>query len=395
VSVPARAPWVVPDRTPRQGLASLRQRSRGRGLALPALVAVALVVAACGGGAATPAPATPAGGTDAPASPGLPSPTTGDSASPSPEHEGRVVVYSGRSEELVGPILAQFEEATGIRVEVRYGDTAELAATILEEGANSPADLFFGQDAGALGALGAEGRLAALPQDLLGLVDPRFRSQAGEWVGVTGRARVLAYDTRDLDASDLPASILDLTDPKWRGRIGWVPTNASFQAFVTGLRQLRGDEAARAWLEGMLANEPRVYEKNGQALEAVRAGEVDAALINHYYLFQAQQSSGEAYPVEDHFFTGGDPGALVNVAGVGILDTAARPEAARRLVKFLLSTEAQTYFSSQTFEYPLVTGVEADPRLPTLAEIESPDIDLSDLADLQGTLRMLQEVGVL
>jgi iron(III) transport system substrate-binding protein len=395
VSVPARAPGVVPDRAPRNWLASASHRVSARRFALPALVVVALVVAACGGGAPTPAPGTPAGATDGPASPGLPSPTTGDSASPSPEHEGRVVVYSGRSEELVSPILAQFEESTGIRVEVRYGDTAELAATILEEGANSPADLFFGQDAGALGALGAEGRLAALPQDLLGLVDPRFRSPAGEWVGVTGRARVLAYDTRDLNASDLPASILDLTDPRWRGRIGWVPTNASFQAFVTGLRQLRGDEAARAWLEGMLANQPRVYEKNGQALEAVRAGEVDAALINHYYLFQAQQSSGEAYPVEDHFFTGGDPGALVNVAGVAILDTAARPEAARRLVEFLLSTEAQTYFSSQTFEYPLVTGVEADPRLPTLAEIESPDIDLSDLADLQGTLRMLQEVGVL
>jgi iron(III) transport system substrate-binding protein len=395
VSVPARAPGVVPDRAPRNRLASASHRVSARRFALPALVVVALVVAACGGGAPTPAPGTPAGATDGPASPGLPSPTTGDSASPSPEHEGRVVVYSGRSEELVSPILAQFEESTGIRVEVRYGDTAELAATILEEGANSPADLFFGQDAGALGALGAEGRLAALPQDLLGLVDPRFRSPAGEWVGVTGRARVLAYDTRDLTAADLPASILDLTDPRWRGRIGWVPTNASFQAFVTGLRQLRGDEAARAWLEGMLANQPRVYEKNGQALEAVRAGEVDAALINHYYLFQAQQSSGEAYPVEDHFFTGGDPGALVNVAGVGILDTAARPEAARRLVEFLLSTEAQTYFSSQTFEYPLVTGVEADPRLPTLAEIESPDIDLSDLADLQGTLRMLQEVGVL
>jgi iron(III) transport system substrate-binding protein len=349
--------------------------------------AVAIAAAACGGGgAATPMlPSAPA--TAAPATDAVPTGT--------PTADTNVVVYSGRSEELVAPILQQFQDETGITVEVRYGDTAELAATILEEGANAPADLYFGQDAGALGALAAAGRLRELPADLLDDVDARFRDPNGRWVGISGRARVLAYDTRELTAADLPASVLDLTDPKWKGRIGWVPTNASFHAFVTGLRQLRGDEAARAWLEGMQANEPKVYEKNGQALEAVRAGEVDIALINHYYLFQAQANSGETYPVADHFFTGGDPGALVNVAGVGILDTAARPEAAQRLAAFLLSPEAQEYFATKTFEYPLVSGTPADPALPTLAQIESPQIDLSELADLQGTLRMLQEVGVL
>jgi iron(III) transport system substrate-binding protein len=340
------------------------------------------LIVACSAPAASPSPSAPA--TSPP-----------PAGSPTPAASGTLVVYSGRSEELVGPILAEFETQSGIDLEVRYGDTAELAATILEEGDASPADLFFGQDAGALGALAADGRLVELPGELLDRVDARFRSPDGHWVGVTGRARVAAYDTRELSADDLPDSILELTDPDWKGRIGWVPTNGSFQAFVTGLRQIAGEERAREWLEGMKANEPKVYEGNAAALEAVRSGEIDVALINHYYLFQAQAEAGEEYPVANHFFGGGDPGALVNVAGVGILESAPNPDAARALVDFLLSERAQTYFATETFEYPLAAGIQPDPDLPPLADIESPQIDLSDLADLQGTLRLLQEVGVI
>jgi iron(III) transport system substrate-binding protein len=206
---------------------------------------------------------------------------------------------------------------------------------------------------------------------------------------------VLAYDTRELDAADLPASVQDLTAPAWKGRVGWVPTNASFQTFVTALRQTLGDEATKAWLEAMVANEPRVYEGNAAALEAVRAGEIDVALINHYYLFQAQREAGEDYPVANHFFANGDPGALVNVAGVGVLDTAAHPAAAEAFARFLLDEEGQAYFATETYEYPLRSGVAADDRLPALADIQSPDLDLTDLDDLEGTLRLLQEAGVL
>lgn len=359
---------AVSPRVPAARRASLLATAAGGALA------VALV--ACGGGATTaPGPGT----------------TTAPGATP----EAKVVVYSGRSEELVGPILARFEEATRIDVEIRYAGTSELAATILEEGDNSPADVFFSQDGGALGALAAEGRLQPLPADVLELVDARFRSGDGLWVGVSGRARVLAYDTRKLSEADLPASVLDLADPAWKGRLGWVPTNASFQTFVSAMRRQLGDEATKAWLEAVRANEPRVYEGNAAALQAVAAGEVDAALVNHYYLFQAQRESGGALPVANHFFTGGDPGALVNVAGVGILPTAGHPVAADRLVRFLLAEDAQRYFSDETFEYPLVTGIAADDRLPPLESIESPDLDLTDLADLAGTLRLMQEAGVL
>ena len=316
------------------------------------------------------------------------------SGQPSAAEDTTVTVYSGRSEELVGPLLEQFTEATGVEVEARYGDTAEMANLILTEGENSPADVFFAQDAGALGALAAEGLLATLPNETLERVDERFRSPSGEWVGVSGRARVVVYNTDVLSESDLPDSIFDFTDPGWSGRIGWAPTNGSFQSFVTALRVIEGEDRAREWLEGIEANDPSVYEGNNPALDAVIAGEIDVAFINHYYLMQRLVEDPDA-PAANYFLTDGDAGALVNVAGAGILTTAANDEAARQLVDFLLSTQAQGYFATETKEYPLVEGVEPDAELPPLESIGTPEIDLSNLSDLEGNLELLQEAGIL
>ena len=296
---------------------------------------------------------------------------------------------------MVGPLIQQFEEQTGIQANVRYGDSAELAATILEEGNHSPADVYFGQDAGALGALGAADRLAPLPDGILDRVEARFRSPEGVWVGASGRARVVAYNADNVDPDDLPDSMHGFTDPAWKGRIGWPPSNGSFQAFVTAMRVVEGEDAARVWLEGIVANEPVVYPKNSVALAGVAAGEVDVAFINHYYLFRALEEQGESLPARNYFLPGGDVGALINVAGAGVLDTASNPAGAEQFIAFLLSPEAQQYFADETYEYPLVEGVEANPALPPLSTIETPDIDLSDLADLQGTLDLLQEVGAL
>lgn len=315
-------------------------------------------------------------------------------ASSDAEPSGTVTIYSGRSEELVGPLLEQFTDATGIEVEARYGDTAEMANLILTEGENSPADVFFAQDAGALGAVADQGMLTVLPSDVLDRVDSRFRAPDGEWVGVSGRARVVVYNTESLTEADLPASIFGFTDPEWSGRIGWAPTNGSFQAFVTALRVVEGEERAREWLEGILANDPNVYDGNNAALDAVIAGEIDVAFINHYYLMQRLAEDPDA-PAANYFVTDGDPGALVNVAGAGILATSGNPDAANALVEYLLTDDAQRYFAEETKEYPLVSGVEADPALPPLSEIGTPDIDLADLSDLDGTLELLQDAGVL
>lgn len=328
---------------------------------------------------------------------GLAACSPADSESSGPPSAGAdttVTVYSGRSEELVGPLLERFTDETGIEVEARYGDTAEMANLILTEGENSPADVFFAQDAGALGAVAAEGLLTALPNETLDLVDERFRSPGGEWVGVSGRARVIVYNTDALSESDLPDSIFGFTDPEWSGRIGWAPTNGSFQSFVTALRVIEGEDRAREWLEGIQANEPSVYEGNNPALDAVIAGEIDVAFVNHYYLMQRLVEDPDA-PAANYFLTDGDPGALVNVAGAGILTTAANDEAARELVAYLLSAQAQEYFATETKEYPLIDGVEADAELPSLESIGTPEIDLSDLSDLEGTLELLQEAGIL
>jgi iron(III) transport system substrate-binding protein len=306
-----------------------------------------------------------------------------------------LVVYSGRNEELVGPIIERFEEESGIDVEVRYGDTAELAATILEEGQNSPADVFFSQDAGALGAVADEGILNPLPEDVLNRVEERFRDPDGRWVGVSGRARVVAYNTESLSEEELPSSILDFTDPEWSGRIGWAPTNGSFQAFVTALRLIEGEEVAREWLEGIQANDPRVYENNLAILQGVVSGEIDAGFVNHYYLFQLQQEEGGDVPAANYYFQNWDPGSLVNVAGIGTLNTSDNSAEAEEFLEFMLSEEAQQYFADETFEYPLIEGVPINEELVPLSEIQTPNIDLSNLDDLEGTLELLRETGVL
>lgn len=338
---------------------------------VPLLLIITVLLAACGDSGGD-------GGGDAA---GEPAPT--------------LTVYSGRSEELVRPIIEQFEGETGIPVQVRYGATAEMAGAILEEGDNSPADLFFAQDAGALGALSAEGRFAQLDPGTLEKVDPQFRSVNGDWVGVSGRARVAVYNTAVLNEAALPDSILDFTADRWKGgKIGWAPTNGSFQAFVTALRVTEGEEGARAWLEGIQANEPKVYENNIAIVEAAGAGEIQAGFVNHYYLHRVKAENPD-FPAANHLFPNGDVGSLVNVAGVGILGSADQPDEARQLLEFLLSEPAQQYFSSETFEIPLVDGVATDPSLPPLETLQQPDIDLAQLSDLEGTLRMLTEVGVI
>lgn len=305
-----------------------------------------------------------------------------------------VTVYSGRTEDLIGPAIEIAEAATGITAEVRYGSTAELAATIAEEGENTPASLYIAQDAGALGQLANEGLLSELPEELLNRVDERFRSRDGLWVGISGRARVLVYNTDMVAEEELPTSVQDLTGEAWTGMVGWAPENGSFQAFVTAFRALEGDDAAREWLEGMIANDAQVYESNGAIVRAVAAGEVSVGLVNHYYKFEIEAEEGDL-PIENHYFEAGDPGSLVNVAGVGVLANGPDQQSALAMVDALLSPEIQGYFAETTYEYPLIEGVETDEELLPLADVGSPDIDLSDLDDLEGTLELLAEAGAL
>lgn len=307
--------------------------------------------------------------------------------------DGPLTVYSGREEELVAPLFEKFTDATGIDVEVRYGDSAELAATIAEEGSNSPADVFFAQDPGSLGAVDAQ--LAELPPETLDRVASRFRDADGRWVGTSGRTRVLVYNTERLPRGELPASVLELTEPKWKDRVGIAPTNASFQAFVTAMRLSLGDEKTREWLEGMKENGARTYEKNTPIVEAVASGEIDVGLVNHYYLALVRQERPDA-PIANHLFEAGDPGSLVSVAGAGVLGSSDQTEASERFVEFLLSDEAQRFYvdEAEENEYPLVAGVDPPDGLVPLEEIQGPDVELTAFgSELSSTVELLRRTG--
>ena len=313
------------------------------------------------------------------------------------EGAGKLVIYSGRSESLVGPLIEQFQAATGIEVEVRYGGTAEMAATILEEGENSPADLFYAQDPGGLGAVSDAGLLEQLPADIIGQAQPRFQGPSGDWVGISGRARVIVYNTDTLNPEDLPDTLEGFTDPKWNGKIGWPPTNGSFQAMVTALRSTWGEEKTREWLVGIQANNPVVYAKNTPTVEAVGAGEVEIGFVNHYYLYRFIAEQGEDFPARNHFLTGGGPGSLIMVSGAGILKSSQNKDNAEKFLNFMLSLPGQQYFTGQTFEYPVVEGVKIEGALPPLSEFAGNAIDLplNGMSDLAGTAEMLQELGIL
>ncbi|MEZ5238805.1 MAG: extracellular solute-binding protein, partial [Microthrixaceae bacterium] len=232
--------------------------------------------------------------------------------------EGSITLYTGRNINLVGPLIERFEEDTGVEVEVREGGTPELAAQLLTEGEASPADVFLAQDAGALGAVSKAGLFQELPAELLDSVPETYRASDGTWVGTSGRARVFVVNSELVE--EPPRSIDNLLEPRWKGELGFAPANASFQAFVTGLRVQRGDEAAREWLEGFAAQDPVAYENNVAVRDAVDAGEVEVGLVNHYYLYELIAEQGEeAVRAENVFLPGGDPGGLVNVAGVGVL----------------------------------------------------------------------------
>ncbi|OCW86933.1 iron ABC transporter substrate-binding protein [Nocardia farcinica] len=309
--------------------------------------------------------------------------TAGDGAS-------SLVLYSGRSENLVGPLIEQVSDV--VAVEPSYD---KKAAQILEEGDRSPADVFFAQDAGELGALAEAGLLEPLPADIGASVAEPYRSESGAWVPTSARSRVLIYNPDELAADQLPAGIDDLLDPRFRGQVGYAPTNASFKSFVTGLRLVRGEDGARDWLTKFLANDPQKFDGNGPLIEAVGAGSLAAGLTNHYYWVQEVQEKGaDNVTTRLHFFGDQDPGALVNVAGIGVLASSDNKEQAFELVRQLVTPETQEFFATEVGEYPVVDGVALDVAgIPPLDQLDPPVVDLDKLADVQGTEKLLTEVG--
>lgn len=321
--------------------------------------------------------------------------TTAVAAPPGVEGDGAIILYGGRSENLVGPLIEQFTADTGIDVVIRYGSSTELNALLLEEGEQTPADVFLSQDAGALGSLSKAGLVDKIPSDLASLIPAGFTSENDDWIGVTGRARVIAYDGGTLAEGEVPTTVDELTAEKWEGKVAFAPGNASMQSFITAYRVLKGEEAAEQWVKAMSENSPIITENNNAALDLVQAGQADLALINHYYWYRAEAELGTDGMRAQLKFLPGDPGGIVNVTGAAILDGSSSDPDVIEFVEYLVSEKGQNYFVENTYEYPLRPGVEAPEGLPTLESLVNPDLDLSDLEALAATQELLAKYGLL
>ncbi|GAA2230898.1 iron ABC transporter substrate-binding protein [Promicromonospora sukumoe] len=309
--------------------------------------------------------------------------------------DGPLVVYSGRSEDLVAPLFEMFEQETGIETEVRYASSAEQAQLLLTEGENSPGHVFLSQEAGALGLVSEAGHLVALPEETLGQVPEAYTSDDGTWVGVTGRARVVIYDSERVEEADAPETAEQIVDPQWAGKVAVAPGNASFLSFVTAMRLTEGEEATAQWLEALAANDVQTYDGNDDILEAVNSGEVELGLVNHYYWYAAAAEQGEdAMRAGLKFGAPGDVAGLVNATGVGILTAGEGRADAQELVDYLLSDPAQEFFAEEEFEYPLVADVTGPEGVPPLDSLSGPAVDLSDLGTVDETAAMLDDAGI-
>lgn len=321
--------------------------------------------------------------------------TTTTTSTTTPQETQTLTVYSGRAEDLVAPLIQGFTAATGIQVEVRYASSTDMAATIREEGANSPADVFFAQDPASLGAVAEAGLFTTLPGDLLDLVPAQFSDDGGHWVGVSARSRVVIYNSEAVSAADLPDTVDGFTESEWNGRLAIAPGNASFIAFVAEMILERGEDATAEWLEAIADNDPELFSGNGPIVAAVNDGAIDVGLVNHYYLLGLQSEVGETVAA-NHFFSTPHAGSLVMPAGAGILASSDNQDAAQQFIEFLLHERSQTFFAEETFEYPVVAAVEPPAGLPPLSELSHPSVNLSDLATVLDTAtQLITEAGLL
>ncbi len=337
----------------------------------------------------------------------------------SSQTDDKLVVYSGRSKALVDEIVADFKEQTDIKVDVRYGNDAELLAILNEEGDKSPADVIWANTTGALSNASSEGLLTKLPDSLLNK-PASYTSSSGEWIPVTVRFRVLAYNSEALDAADLPESVMDLPSmEEFEGRVGWTPTYSSFYDFITAMRMQEGEDATRDWIEGMKELNPKAYNSNTPMVQAIAAGEIDLGLTNHYYVLRMKQGGAEGEyegheegeeeheeeeqavkpnaNLKTYHFAPGNIGNLALVTGAAQLKTADNSRVAQQFLSFLLSSRAQQYAAQSVHEYPVVEGVAVPDYLlnEEKAFKLSPDYDFKELQKLEGTLNLLREAGLI
>jgi iron(III) transport system substrate-binding protein len=307
-----------------------------------------------------------------------------------------ITVYSGQHEQTATMLAAGFTAATGIKVQLRSGDEAELANQILQEGTASPADVFYAENSPALEALREKDLLAPVDAATLAAVPAGYNSPQGRWVGVSARSAALVFNTAATSDAQLPASVLDMAGPAWKGKFGFAPTETDFQPVLTAVAKLKGTDAATTWLADLKAN-AKVYPDNETLVAAVNSGQIATGLIDHYYWYRLQRELGPAKTTSAlHYFGPGDPGSLVDVSGAGVLASSKHAAAAQKFLAYLVSKPAQTIIgTSDSYEYPLGSGVSTSQPLRPLDQLHPPALTVGDLGDGRTSLAMLQQAGLL
>lgn len=306
-----------------------------------------------------------------------------------------VTVYSGRKENLIEPVFDAFTCATGVSVQVRWGSSTQLALLINEEGNRSQADVFLSQSPGPVGFLESKGLLGTINKDVLRLVSEDNRSTQGSWVGFSGRKRVLVHNIDLVAETELPTSVFDLTDEKWKGKVAIPGTNVSFMDWFTVFRDQYGTDVATKWLNDMVANDARYYPNNRSIVEAAGRGEIEVGLVNHYYNYQEIAASGDDHRAKNHNLDGDDIGSLLIITAATILKSANNSEEANELLAYLLTAPVQSYFTNQTLEYPLAVGVEPNATLPPLTALEIGSVDFDALGGgFDETARIIEASGI-
>jgi len=326
-----------------------------------ALCIVALFAASCGGESTDGAATTIYSGTCAE--------STGE----------EIAVYSGRSENLIEPVLDAFSCETGVDVNVRYADSTDLALLLAEEGDRTQADVFLSRSPGPIGFLESQSLLGEIDAEVLDLVTGDNRSDAGSWIGFSGRKRVAVYNVDQVGAGELPDSVFELTDEAWRGRVALPATNGSFVDWFTVFRDQHGTDVATQWLDDMVANDARYYPNNRSIVEAAARGEIDLGLVNHYYNYQEQIAAGDDHRALNHDLANEDIGSLLIITAATVTSASDNPDEANELVAYLLSEPVQRYLTEETFEYPLAAGVQPASLLPPLAALEIGTVDFDAL----------------
>jgi iron(III) transport system substrate-binding protein len=344
-------------------------------------LAATVVLAACGGSSGSSADTAP---------------VSSNATAPASLAGQSITLYNGQHEQTTSLLVSAFEKRTGVKVKVRSNDEVELGNQIVQEGSNSPADVFYTENTPVLEHLREEGLLAQIDPSTLAAIPARYNSAQGNWVGVSARVSVLVYNTGKISPASLPSSIMELSQPQWKGKLGIAPSETDFQPLITAITKLKGAAAAEKWLAGVKAN-GKIYPDNETVVTQVNNGQSTVGLINHYYWYRLRDEVGQSgLHSALHYYAPGDPGDLLNVSGATVLKSSSHQAAAQALVAFLVSKEGQEVIAhSHSYEYPLRPGVSPASSLRPFDQLHPAPIDLAELGDGSAPLELEQKLGLL